>query len=98
MMSRPKGWAREEKKKAFIKSVNKAKVELDLRQEDLCGVLGVQQPQVSTLLNNPDRMSAERLRNLIEALNLPLMTVAEFLGYTKKQIIAEMKTEIPELD
>ena len=89
-MSRPKGWAREEKKKAFTKAVTAARVERGLRQSDLSDLLGIQQPRVSVLINHPDDITADRLRTLVETLDLPLITVAEFLGYTKKQIENEL--------
>lgn len=57
-----------------------------LTQKDLAGKLAISEAQVSTLLHNPDGLTAERLRETIEYLRLPPGDVLRFLGYSEKQI------------
>jgi len=90
-MARPKGWAKEEKKKAFTLAVKTAGMEAGLKQKELGEIIGVHPARISQLINHPDDITADRLRILVETLDLPLITVAEFLGYTKKQIENELK-------
>ena len=85
-MSRPRGYADEQRKKAFTKAVKVARTKMDIRQSDLAEVIGVQGSRASVLLNNPDSISVGRMRKIIEALDLDLQTVAGLLGYTPKQI------------
>ena len=73
-------------RKAFQQEVRMKRAYYNIMQQDIADTLGVAQSRVSTLMANPDQLSAGRLRDIITMLKLDPIVVLSFLGYSQKEI------------
>lgn len=73
-------------RKAFQQEVRMKRAYYNIMQQDIADTLGVAQSRVSTLMANPDQLSAGRLREIITMLKLDPIVVLSFLGYSQKEI------------
>lgn len=64
---------------------------MGMKQGELADELGVSQSLMSVLVKNPDKMQADRLRKVIQTLQIPLEDTLAFLGYGKKEIRLYLK-------
>lgn len=71
---------------AFQKEIRVRRVELDMSQNELAAEVGIVPSFMSNLLNNPDKLTAARIRTIVQTLELNPMVVMEFLGYTRKDL------------
>ena len=73
-------------RKAFQKAVKHQRVEFDMSQKELGEALGISAPQISELMANPDKLSIERMRSIINALDIEPLVVLRLLGYSDRAI------------
>ena len=71
---------------AFQKEIRVRRVELDMSQNELAAEVGIVPSFMSNLLNNPDKLTAARIRTIVQTLELNPLVVMEFLGYTRKDL------------
>lgn len=84
-MSRPRATP-ETAKAAFVREVKIRRAYCDMTQRQLADEIGVVPSVMSTLLANPDKISAGRLRTIVQTLAPDPAIVLAFLGYTTKDI------------
>lgn len=85
-------------RKAFQLEVKLQRVRFDMSQRELGEVLGISPPQISDLMANPDKLSVERLRSIVQALSIDPLTVLHLIGYSDKDLkgfVQESPTVVP---
>ena len=93
-MSRPKmtpELAAEKARKNFQLEVKLQRVRFDMSQRELSEVVGISAPQMSELLNDPDKLSVARLRSIVRALDMDPLTILGLLGFTEKALRAYVR-------
>ena len=88
-MSRPrktKADVEAEAKAAFQKEIRVRRAELDMSQNALAAEVGIVPSFMSNLLNSPDKLTAARIRAIVQVLDPNPLIVLEFLGYSRKDI------------
>ena len=84
-MSRPRATP-ETSRAAFVREIKIRRAYCDMTQGQLADAVGVVPSVMSTLLANPDKISAGRLRTIVQTLSLDPAVVLAFLGYSSKEI------------
>lgn len=85
-MSKPRVDPEVAAREAFRKEVRVLRAELDMTQRELAGAIGVVPSVMSNLLANPDKISAGRLRKMVQTLRIDPLVMLAFLGYNQKEI------------
>ena len=70
----------------FRRAVKGQLGKMGLNQSDLAANIGISCSRMTELMKHPERLTAERLRKLIEYTKLPPNDVMEFLGYSAKDM------------
>lgn len=73
-------------KAAFVREVRIRRAHIDMTQRQLAEEVGVVPSVMSALLANPDKISAGRLRAIVQTLAPDPAIILEFLGYSPKDI------------
>lgn len=84
-MSRPRATP-ETAKAAFVREIKIRRAHYDMTQRQLADSVGVVPSVMSTLLSNPDKISAGRLRAIVKTLEPDPLIILSFLGYSAKDI------------
>ena len=90
-MSRPRmtpELAADKARKDFQLEVKLQRVRLDMSQRELAETVGISAPLMSELLADPDKLSVNRLRAIVSALDMDPVTILRFLGFSDKAIRA----------
>ena len=82
-MSRPRA-NQDTVRKAFVHEVKMRRTDLEMTQDELGDSIGVSSSQISKLLANPDKISAGRLRAIVQTVAPDPAIVLAFLGYPTK--------------
>jgi transcriptional regulator with XRE-family HTH domain len=80
--------AAEKAREAFQLEIKLQRVRLDMSQRELAQTLNISAPLMSELLADPDKLSVNRLRCIIGALDMDPVTILRFLGFSDKAIKA----------
>ena len=84
-MSKPRATP-ETAKAAFVREIKIRRVHFDMTQRQLADEVGVAPSVMSTLLSNPDKISAGRLRAIVRTIAPDPLIILAFLGYSAKDI------------
>lgn len=84
-MPRPRATP-ETAKESFVREIRIRRAHIDMTQRQLAEEVGVVPSVMSTLLANPDKISAGRLRSIVQTLAPDPKIVLAFLGYSTKDI------------
>lgn len=90
-MSRPRmtpELAADKARKDFQLEVKLQRVRLDMSQRELAETVGISAPLMSELLADPDKLSVNRLRSIVNALAMDPVTILHLLGFSDKDIAA----------
>lgn len=73
-------------RKDVQKDIRLQSAEYELRQHDIAVKLNLSDSRTSLLMNNLDKLTAERIRKLVRMLSLDPVKLLRWLGYTDGQI------------
>ena len=72
--------------KDLSKALKKGLIDKELKQYDLAERVKTSPQSISRWIANPEKLTIEQLRSLVEALGLGVMPVLKALGYTERAI------------
>ena len=76
----------------FAKAIRSELILKGLQQHDLAVELGVSDATLSQLLKNPNKLSADRIRVIVQFLNIEPMVLLIFCGYDMKNLLGGKTT------
>lgn len=71
----------------FANAIRSELISKGLQQHDLAVELGVSDATLSQLLKNPNKLSADRIRVIVQFLNIEPMVLLIFCGYDRKNLL-----------